>query len=233
MLRIVFLYFLLLNVIYAARPMITDDGAVTESGACQLETWGIWAKDSNEYWALPACGFSHNIEISMGGAFGDDAVDRYLREWGSRQFLFGLKKIFGDLDSAESSYFSYGIAIGNAYNFKRASGRNDHYAYLIASKALFDSRLILHTNIGYKLLRNTIEHHAYNAGFGFEWIIVPRFSLIGESFAERFEKLKYQAGFRIWLVPNHLQLDSTYGNAFRGQDYFVSLGVRIISGVFW
>lgn len=57
---------------HAARPMITDDARTVDAKACQLETWVKFNRDSTEYWALPACNFTGNLELTLGGARGED-----------------------------------------------------------------------------------------------------------------------------------------------------------------
>ncbi|MEO8441651.1 MAG: hypothetical protein ABI547_04140, partial [Betaproteobacteria bacterium] len=40
---------------HAARPMVVDDARLVDPGACQLETWRRFNRDSHETWALPGC----------------------------------------------------------------------------------------------------------------------------------------------------------------------------------
>lgn len=54
--------------VQAAQPLATDDAAVVASNTCQLEAWIHSAHDGREYWALPACNFTGNLELSAGGA---------------------------------------------------------------------------------------------------------------------------------------------------------------------
>jgi hypothetical protein len=53
---------------HAARPMITDDARIVDAKACQLESWIKKNPDSTEIWALPACNFTGNLELTLGGA---------------------------------------------------------------------------------------------------------------------------------------------------------------------
>jgi hypothetical protein len=52
----------------AARPMITDDARIVDAKVCQLESWVKKTPDSTETWALPACNFTGNLELTLGGA---------------------------------------------------------------------------------------------------------------------------------------------------------------------
>ena len=53
---------------HAARPMITDDARIVDAKACQVESWVKGNKSSTEYWAIPACNFTGNLEVSIGGS---------------------------------------------------------------------------------------------------------------------------------------------------------------------
>jgi hypothetical protein len=61
---------------HAARPMITDDARIVDTKSCQIESWVKKSHDSTEYWALPACNFTGNLELTFGGAWSNDAEDR-------------------------------------------------------------------------------------------------------------------------------------------------------------
>jgi hypothetical protein len=63
------------NTAHAARPMITDDARIVDAKACQLESWVKKNPDSTERWALPACNFTGNLELTFGGASTREAGD--------------------------------------------------------------------------------------------------------------------------------------------------------------
>ncbi|TLD96629.1 hypothetical protein LS71_005740 [Helicobacter jaachi] len=225
--RIYFCLLLGLGFAYAARPMITDDARVVDKNSCQLETWGVYDGDIGEYWAIPGCNMIFDTEISLGGmmsnAYNVPNGSSALR---GEQFIMGAKKIFSDL---ESKGFSYGIALGNAYNFRRSLHRYDYYAYIPASVALRDNTLLLHANLGYKLQYELNKRQIYNVGLGIEQQLTRYLWILGEGFYERFDRAKYQVGLRIWLLQDSIQLDATYGNAFAGKQSFVSMGLRFLS----
>ena len=41
------------SVVFAARPMMTDDARIVDPQSCQLESWVKTYQHHNEYWALP------------------------------------------------------------------------------------------------------------------------------------------------------------------------------------
>ncbi len=53
---------------FAARPMITDDARIIDPQSCQLESWGKVSKNTEEYWALPACNPFGFFELTLGGS---------------------------------------------------------------------------------------------------------------------------------------------------------------------
>lgn len=226
--RIYLVIFISTVCLYAARPMVNDDARVVDKRSCQLETWGIYDGNIAEYWAIPGCNLFLDIEISMGAMMGNADVTRdgIKGEFKTQQFLFGGKRIFNDL---EEQGYSYGIAIGNAYNFLYSKYRNEHFAYIPFSLAFSDNTLLLHTNLGYKLKRNDKEPHIYHFGLGLEKQITRRLWVLGEGIYERLDSAKFQVGLRVWLLQDRIQLDGTYGNAFRGNQSWISIGLRFLS----
>src|SRR5699024_4687438 len=53
---------------HAGRPMEVDDAGIVGPGACELEAWSEHRKHSNGYWVMPACNFTGNLELELGGA---------------------------------------------------------------------------------------------------------------------------------------------------------------------
>ena len=64
---------------FAARPMITDDARTVDAKACQVESWVRTNHGSREYWALPACNLTGNLELTFGGARTADATGTYAK----------------------------------------------------------------------------------------------------------------------------------------------------------
>src|SRR5262245_34417877 len=118
---------------HAARPMLTDDARTVDAKACQVETWVRHAPDNNQHWALPACNFTGNLELTMGGARTHDGD-------GHRQtdFVIQGKTLFKKL---EPNGWSIGLAVGNLShpNVSRKL-RGDIYAYIPASFSFRDDR---------------------------------------------------------------------------------------------
>jgi hypothetical protein len=54
--------------LHAGQPLVTGDAAVVAYKTCQLEAWVVPSQNAREYWAQPACNFTGNLELSVGGA---------------------------------------------------------------------------------------------------------------------------------------------------------------------
>ncbi|SQB99653.1 hypothetical protein [Helicobacter fennelliae] len=199
--------------VYAARPFLTDDARVVDRHHCQLESY-IKVNEQSEFWALPACNFLWNTELTLGAMVGIQ----------THSAQFQLKKLFVNTDEKG---WGIGISVGNLYKFSATSKSDDIYFYLPASVEFFDARLVTHLNVGYNL--SELKNSIYTAGIGAEIALYKRKTyLVAETYYTRFEPLLYQVGLRTWLVQDIVQIDSTYGNAFSGKMGFVSIGLRFL-----
>lgn len=210
----IFIYFL--HFLHAARPMNTDDARVVPYGHCQVETWSEFHFDkSSSIWALPGCNLFHDTEITLGGMTGLN----------SSALQFSVKKLFVNADKER---WGIGIALGNIYSEDVAKVRgNDMYIYIPASVNFFNSRLVVHVNLGYRL--QDFRTNVFNVGLGTEVSLSDRIYFIGEVFYVYLDKPAYQFGLRTWIVEDMLQIDSTYGNTFENDGAYISVGLRMIS----
>lgn len=223
-----FLFLVGVGVLYAARPMNTDDGRIVDTNSCQLESWIKHGQDS-EFWAMPACNFLLDSEITLGGN-----ITRESQMDTKAYMVLALKKIFFDL---ENDGFSYGFALGNVQ--KNLKDNDSVYGYLLFSKAYRENRLFLHSNLGVRAQvlptqRATTRSKIYNLGLGIEYDVNEYIWLMAETFYESsLPTPAYQLGIRIWLARDMLQIDCTYGNdfltPFNANNSFVSLGLRVLS----
>lgn len=216
---------LVVSSVQAARPMITDDARLTDPQACQVETWAKRNRHNEELWALPACNLTGNFEITMGGAIGHDPA-------GSRttDVVAQAKTLFKPL---ETNGWGMGLVVGNVRHPNITTDRNligDVYAYVPTSFSYRDDRYVLHTNLGW-LHRRTDHSDRLTWGVGSETELRANTWLIAEFFGQDRGRAFYQAGIRYWLVPGHVQLDTTYGNRMGStqDERWFSLGLRLIS----
>ncbi|MFC7287478.1 hypothetical protein ACFQPC_05445 [Herminiimonas glaciei] len=210
---------------HAARPMITDDARIVDAKACQVESWVKSNKGSTEYWAIPACNFTGNLEVSFGGSA--------INQNGSTQnqsYVIQGKTLFKTL---EPNGWGIGLAFGNAMQPRSDTERHllsSPYAYVPASFSFKDDRFVLHTNVGWLHDKPNNRNRA-TWGLGSETQLAERTWLIAETFDQSAGKPFYQLGVRHWLVPDHVQIDTTYGNRFGSgsEERWISIGLRLLS----
>lgn len=205
--------------VHAARPMMTDDADIVDAKACQLESWLQSYRHRQEYWALPACNLTGNLELTLGGAHlhpttGPDQSVRAL------QGKTVLKALTSD---------SWGLALAAGTSYVSGQGR-EWYLHAPASLAFRGDRFFLHSSLGWVHDR-AARTHRLSWGLGSTAQISERSWLIAESFGEQRGKPHYQVGMRYWVWPERVQIDMTYGDRYgshRTERWF-SVGLRILS----
>lgn len=205
----------------AARPMITDDARLTDAGACQVETWAHLHGSQQEFWALPACNPGGNFELTVGGAL---AYADGHQESGA--LVMQGKTLFKPLETN-----GYGIGLAAGYAAQPGSAHTGNpYFYVPVSFSLADDRVVIHTNLGYTREREN-KGNRLTWGVGSEIYLTPSSFLIAESFGQDKGNPFFQMGLRHWIVPGHVQIDTTYGSRFGAisNEHWFSIGLRLIS----
>lgn len=207
----------------AARPMVTDDARVVDPKACQVETWVRRNQGSTEFWAIPACNFTGNLELSMGGARtrpdGGGA--------GTTDQLVQGKTVFRPM---ASNGWGWGLVLGT---YGHPGVGREWYGYLPASVSFADDAVVLHTNLGWQRDPETRRDNA-TWGLGSETRLGGGSWLVAETFGQQHGKAIFQVGVRHWIVPDHVQVDITYGNRWSGgtDARWISVGLRLLSAAF-
>ncbi|MCL2523282.1 MAG: hypothetical protein FWF20_09100 [Betaproteobacteria bacterium] len=210
---------------HAARPMITDDARITDSKACQLESWRQRNRDSTEYWLLPACNFTGNLELTLGGASTHDDSGTHTSD-----IVIQGKTLLRPL---EANGWGMALSFGaNRHPNMEKSGR-DWYANALNSFSLRDDRFIIHTNIGW-LHAQESRANRLTWGLGSETQLAAKTWLIAETFGQDRGSAFYQLGLRHWLLVDRVQIDVTYGNRMGGHSdgRWISVGLRLLSPPF-
>ena len=210
---------------HAARPMNTDDARVVDAKACQLETWVKHPQGRTEFWAQPACNFTGNLELTVGGALTRAEGDMRT----SSQLIQG-KTLFKPL---QTNGWGIGLALGMQRDPRAdAGGGHDTYAYVPASFSLRDDRVVIHTNTGWLREQGT-RRNRFTWGLGTEVQLLERTWLIAETYGQGTSRPFMQVGLRHWLVPDRVQIDATYGNRIgEGSQRWVSVGLRLLTEAF-
>ena len=209
------------SVAYGSRPLVTDDASIVDPKACQLESWIQKNRGSTEYWALPACNFTGNLELTLGGSRFSDAD-------GTRTANMTLQ---GNTLFKPLAPNNWGIRlVAGHVGRANATGDSQWYAYIPASFSFQDDRFRLHLNGGW--LRDSQDRRNHLTwGIASETRIARHTSLLAEMFNQDEDRPSFQIGFRHSLVPERVQVDGTYGNNIGGGSGggWFSLGLRLLS----
>ena len=211
-----------------ARPMTTDDARVVDPKSCQLESWVRRNRDSTEYWALPACNFWTSTEFTLGGAIGSDPQGTRTTDG-----VVQVKHVYRPLSP---DGWGSGVAAGYVSHPALETGSNvlgDAYGYLLNSFAFGGERLFVHTNLGAIHERATRENRVI-WGVGIEAQLWARGYLVAETYGRDVGRPWYQAGLRVWLVPDRVQVDATIGGRAEAgtNERWISVGLRLLSPPF-
>jgi hypothetical protein len=101
-----------------------------------------------------------------------------------------------------------------------------------ASFSFRDDRLVMHVNAGWLHDRDE-KRDRPTWGVGAEAQITARTWLIAETF-DQAAGTRYQLGVRHWLIPDHVQIDVTYGNRYTQprENRWFTIGLRLLSNPF-
>ena len=212
----------------AARPMVTDDARTVDAKACQLESWLRFNRDSRETWALPACNFTGNLELTVGGG-----QARWDGGGHTHDVVIQAKTLLRPLTA---NSYGVGLVVGTVRHPAINTGSNqlgDLYAYVPASFSFADDQVVLHTNLG--MLQTDAEKRRHVTwGLGSEIRLNPRTYAIAEAFGPASGRSYSQLGLRYWLLPDRLQLDATWGERLHHgeSERWFSVGLRFLTPAF-
>lgn len=203
---------------HAGRPMSVDDAAIVAPGQCQLETYIQHARESNlnAYWATPACNVGGSWELAIGAAWAENDVQR------TRYGRLQAKTVFRSLEAG-----GWGIGLVLANQFQTGRGLDgDLSANVPLSFSLRDDRVLLHLNAGVQRAA-TSRSTAATWGAGVQLKLNERNTLTAETLGQQRGGARYQFGYAHALIPDHLQIDATWGQRLaRGsQQSVITLGL--------
>ena len=217
---------LLCATVHAARPMITDDARIVDPKACQLESWVRSNRHNTEFWALPACNPTGGAELTFGGAHvGGSTADGPAYNVLQMQAKTLLKPL-------QTNGWGMAVSAGVVEHMRQPRS-GEPYVNLPISWSLNDDRLFLHANLGWTRERGPTRHRA-TWGLATEAQLHPHAWLIAETFGQNTGKPSFQLGLRLWLVPDRVQLDTTYGSRYGNHrdDRWISIGMRFLTPPF-
>jgi hypothetical protein len=211
----------------AARPMSTDDANIVDEKSCQLETWAKTTRTSLERWAMPGCNFGGDMEWTVGGnAQTEDNV-------GKTQFWVGqVKKRWVPVAHGQLGISTtVGVMSTQPATAERPNDK-DYFFNVPVTLSLGQDRFV-HINAG------GVQHQSLGVsrptwGVGGELPLTASVIGIAETYGEAAMGTRYQVGLRIWVVPQRVQIDTTYGNRIGQPEHerWFTVGLRLLSPAF-
>ena len=201
----------------AGRPLTTEDAAILEDKACQLEAWADRARDVTTGWLVPACNFGLGVEWQVG----------FSREWegGASRMPEAYAQAKGLFrEATEQSRWSAGWVVGVTRRPHNESHRGWEHPYVLAPVSWSVDRWNFHVQPGWARDRET-GRDITTWGAAVEHTSKP-LDWVAEVFGQNSEKPFVRAGLRWTPIIGHLDLDLTYVTRAGGtkDERFVSVG---------
>jgi hypothetical protein len=210
--------------VFAGHPMIVDDASIVDPKACQLETWMDRNSESGTFWILPACNFTGNLELTVGGGWTHKAGSTR-----NTQVALQGKTLFKSLDT---NGWGLGLAAGTLWHPKDNSNHRAYelYARLPASFSFIEDRVFVHGNLGWNRDSADQANHLL-WGLATEAEVTKPLFLFAEVFGQERGHPFFHFGFWYWIVADRVQVNAAYGNRFGTPPggYFFSVGFSMFS----
>jgi len=196
---------------HAGRPMATDDAAVVDEGACQLEAWTEHAHDANTAWINPGCNPFGATEFALGAGRRQDRRDS---SGNSTLMSWQVKHLLRAYDDRNAGF---AVAAGGQHAYR--SSANDIFIKGIATLPLRGEDLLAHVNLGALRQREDAQRDYRGTwGIALDAAVAPgtRASLetYGMTGGSNDTRKHWQLGLRHALIPDRLQLDASVGSPF-------------------
>jgi len=211
---------------HAARPFVTDDARIVDDGGYQLETFVKQQRafHEREFWFLPAHNPWGRVELTVGGIWVNSVPDG-----NSRAFVAQAKTLLKPLETNGSGY-ALTLGVTRLSPSGPDSGQTNPFLNGIGSYSFADDTVVVHANLGAR--RDAGEDTSTTRGtwgVGAEIRLMERLFGIVETYGGRGEKPTRHLGLRVWVVPNHVQVDSTLGFEHTNPERrFYTVGLRLL-----
>ncbi len=209
---------------HAGRPMATDDAAVLDEGACQLEAWTEHSSGLNTSWLNPSCNPFGSTEFALGAAHQQDRRDSSAN---TALMSWQIKHLLRAYDAQQT-----GFAIATGGQHARASGDNEIFVKGITTLPLRGESVLAHLNAGgihQRDQRGGNYRGTWGMALDAEVSAGTRASI--ETFGVTSTGANWQLGLRRELIPGRLQLDASIGSPFGRwpQGRIVTLGLVFVT----
>jgi hypothetical protein len=223
--RAILLLSLLLGMkpVFPARPFVTDDARLTLAKSCQLESWSRVYSSSTEFWALPACNPTGNLELTLGAGRANQ------NSYATSDYVLQAKTLFQEMAPGG---VGWGLALGKIAHPGINPGPNllgNQYVYLPISFLSQNGSRAVHLNVGALRYDKTRQTRG-TWGLGLEQQTTERLHLIAETFGDHRSQPYIQAGVRYFVIKDLLQIDATLGGQIDGptSGRWMSFGLRYL-----
>jgi hypothetical protein len=209
----------------AGQQYITDDAAITESRACQIQMW----HGERASWVLPVCTPVRRVELSLGFIAVWDS-DPAPGRTGHFEYVVQAK---APLRPLRTDGWGIGAVVGAGRDPALAGTSPDvrsFYAYVPVSRSLAGDRVVLHQNTGWVYQRAGNEE-AWRGRHALSWAARADVAVGGGRRPGRFPAVvvaeaygaqgaagaspEFQAGVRAFPRPDAVQLDLSWGGFLR------------------
>jgi hypothetical protein len=205
--------------LHAGQPLITDDAAVVAPQTCQLEAWAHSTSGGHEYWAQPACNFTGNLELAIGGArtypYGDSS---------SSVIHVQAKTVLFPRADGE---WSFGVVGSGDRDTGASHGRTAFQTFNVTGLASWyprdDLEFDLNLGVSYRYGSGSFAV----AGAALQYAVIEALQLLSEIFRDEPGRAKFQVGLRGVVVPDRFEVYVSYGNRFDAAQWFATAGIRL------
>ena len=211
----------------AGAPLITDDAAIVEAKSCQLESWIEFAYGARAYWGVPACNFTGNLELAVGGAGVNPNGTP-----SSRQVAVQAKAVFAQGGNGLWSVGAVGGVIRDIGPVEGDASSKSYYAKALLS--LYPSEALeVDLNLGASNVFGAGT--TVTAGAALQYEVLPRATFLAEIFRDERGPGKFQVGARYAFDPAPIEAYVSYGNrlgSMSGETWWVIAGFRVYTRPF-
>lgn len=189
----------------AAEPFVTDDAAIVERGHCQVEVGTRAQSGGRELWLRPACNLFLNLEVQFGRT-----AQRSDDEGRSTANEIEVKGLWREM---ERDGYGLGWVVNSQVGRHPLPGERrvkQHSALLLASYPVLPDRLTLHANVG-ALWDREERKGGVRGGFLSELELNSQVALLAEIYGASRARRGFQAGVRLILIPDHVDVSITRG----------------------
>ncbi|MDI6401710.1 hypothetical protein QLX67_06875 [Balneolaceae bacterium ANBcel3] len=188
------------------QQMVIDDVEVTDYRGFSLETW----YGQEESWVILLFSPLKGLELAPALMYTDDDV-------------------FGNIEAK----YMFRAPGGNGPGIGLVSGAIwapfiGFYTYVPVTFTLPEERAVINVNVGYEWEEAT-SGHAATWGARVDVPVLSLMTLLGEVFGSNGDTPDFQVGVRWTIVPDLLEMDTTYGNHF-GKEHS---GLGFAVGLAW